>query len=138
MHRADFNPHKPGSLKTSDVSDLLHVELHPVLQLLRDVLVFPLSQVGHNDSGVEGARVGSHAQLLDSLLLEVKETYVVVLLGVKKKKKKKKAVNEKLETGFARWNRRDEDKPPGFQLHGRIPWPTLNRSRLRRQLRVLV
>lgn len=51
-----------------------------MLQLLRDVLVPPLSQVCHNDSWVEGACVGSHAQLLDGLLLKVKETYVVILL----------------------------------------------------------
>lgn len=63
------------------VQILLRVELHPVLQLLRDVLVPPLSQVCHNDSWVEGACVGSHAQLLDGLLLKVKETYVVILVS---------------------------------------------------------
>lgn len=68
----------------SSGSRLLRVELHPVLQLLRDVLVPPLSQVCHNDSWVEGACVGSHAQLLDGLLLKVKETYVVILLGLNK------------------------------------------------------
>lgn len=62
------------------MSNILCVELHPVLQLLGDVLVPPLSQVGDNDAGVEGARVGPHPQLLDSLLLEVQETYVVILL----------------------------------------------------------
>lgn len=64
---------------------ILHVELHPVLQLLRDVLVLPLSQVRHNDSGVEGARVGFHAQLLDGFLLKVKEAHVVILLVGNKK-----------------------------------------------------
>lgn len=61
-------------------SNVLCVELHPVLQLPGDVLAPPLSQVGDDDSGVEGARVGSHPQLLDSLLLEVQETYIVILL----------------------------------------------------------
>lgn len=64
---------------------LLYIELHPVLQLLRDILVLPLCQVCHNDSWVEGARVGSHAQLLDGLLLKVEEAYVVILLVENKK-----------------------------------------------------
>lgn len=54
-------------------NNVLGVELHPVLQLLGDVLTFPLSQVGDDDPRVEAARVGSHPQLLDSLLFEVQE-----------------------------------------------------------------
>lgn len=56
------------------------VELHPLLQLPGDVLVLPLSQVGDDDSRVEGARVSPHPQLLDGLLLEVQESYIVILL----------------------------------------------------------
>lgn len=59
---------------------ILCVKLHPVLQLLRDVLVPPLSQVGDDDPRVEGACVGPHPQLLDSFLLEVQEAYIVILL----------------------------------------------------------
>lgn len=62
-------------------SNILCVELHPVLQLLGDVLVPPLCQVCDDDSRVEGACVGSHPQLSDSLLLKVQETYIVILLG---------------------------------------------------------
>lgn len=62
------------------MSSLLRVQLHPVLQTLRDVLVLPLGQVGDDDSRVEGACVGSHTQLLYSFLLEVQETHVVILL----------------------------------------------------------
>ena len=51
-----------------------------MLQLPGDVLVPPLCQVGDDDPGVEGARVGPHPQLLDRVLLEVQETYVVILL----------------------------------------------------------
>lgn len=66
-------------------SHLLDVELHPVLQLLCDILVLPLGQVCHDDSWVEGARVGLHAQRLDGLLLEVKEAHVFILsVGNKK------------------------------------------------------
>lgn len=43
------------------VSDVLCVQLHPVLQLLGDVLVPPLRQVGDDDPGVEGACVSPHA-----------------------------------------------------------------------------
>lgn len=50
-----------------------------MLQLPRDVLVPPLGQVNDDDPGVEGARVGPHPLLLDSLLLEVQETYIVLL-----------------------------------------------------------
>lgn len=64
----------------TSVSDVLRVKFHPVLQLPADVLVPPLSQVGDDDAGVEGARVGPHPQLPDSLLLEVQESYVVILL----------------------------------------------------------
>lgn len=56
------------------------VELHPLFQLPGDVLVLPLSQVGDDDSGVEGACGSPHPQLLDGLLLEVQESYIVVLL----------------------------------------------------------
>lgn len=62
------------------MSNLLCVELHPLLQLPGDILVLPLSQVGDNDSRVEGACVSPHPQLLDGLLLEVQESYIVVLL----------------------------------------------------------
>lgn len=84
-HWTDCNSHFDynvlGGLKMSSGSgDLLHVKLHPVLQLLRDVLLLPLSQVCHNDSWVEGACVGFHGQLLDGLLLKVKEAHVVILL----------------------------------------------------------
>lgn len=64
----------------TSVSNILCVQLHPVLQLAGDILVLPLSQVGDDDSGVEGACVGSHPQLLDGLLLKVQETYIVILL----------------------------------------------------------
>lgn len=56
------------------------VELHPLLQLPGDVLILPLSQVGDDDSRVEGACVSPHPQLLDGLLLEVQESYIVILL----------------------------------------------------------
>lgn len=56
------------------------VQLHPVLQLLSDVLVLPLGQVGDDDTGVKATRVGSHPQLLNSLFLEVQETYIIILL----------------------------------------------------------
>lgn len=49
----------------STVNSLLRVELHPVLQLLCDVLVLPLSQVSDDDSRVEGACVGPHPKLLN-------------------------------------------------------------------------
>lgn len=62
-----------------EYDNLLCVDLHPVLQLPSDVLVPPLSQVGDDDSWVEGARVSPHPQLLDGLLLEVQETYIVIL-----------------------------------------------------------
>lgn len=61
-------------------SNLLDVKLHPVFQLLGDVLVLPLGQVGDDDSWVEGTRVGPHAELLDGLLLEVQKTYIVILM----------------------------------------------------------
>ena len=64
----------------NSVSNVLFVQFHPVLQLLGDVLVPPLSQVGNDDPGVKGACVGSHPQLLDSLLLEVQKTYIIILL----------------------------------------------------------
>lgn len=72
--------HRLARLGVSSGSRLLCVELHPVLQLLRDVLVLPLGQVCHDDSWVEGARVGFHAQRLDGFLLKVKEAHVFILL----------------------------------------------------------
>lgn len=51
-----------------------------MLQPLGDVLVLPLSQVGDDDPRVEGACLGPHPQLLYSHLLEVQETYIVILL----------------------------------------------------------
>lgn len=66
------------------MSSILCVKFHPVLQLLSDVLIPPLSQVGDDDSRVEGACVDSHPELLDSLLLEVQETYIGILLEKKK------------------------------------------------------
>lgn len=51
-----------------------------MLQPPGDVLVLPLGQVGDDDPGVEGACVGPHPQLIDSHLLEVQETYIVILL----------------------------------------------------------
>lgn len=68
-----------GDLFTK-VSNVLCVKFHPVLQLPSDVLIPPLSQVGDDDSRVEGACVGSHPQLLDSLLLEIQETDIGILL----------------------------------------------------------
>lgn len=64
----------------NSMSNVLCVQFHPVLQLLGDVLVPPLSQVGDDDPRVKGACVGPHPQLLDSLLLEVQETYIIILL----------------------------------------------------------
>lgn len=63
------------------VQILLCVKLHPVLQLLGDVLVPPLSEVGEDDARIKGACVSPHPQLPDSLLLEVQETYVVILIS---------------------------------------------------------
>lgn len=62
------------------LSHLLCVELHPVLQLLGDVLVLPFSQVGNEDPGIERASGGSHPQLLNSFLLEIQEANVIILL----------------------------------------------------------
>lgn len=64
----------------ASLSHLLCVELHPVLQLLGDVLVLPFSQVGNEDPGIERASVGSHPQLLDSFFLEIQEANVIILL----------------------------------------------------------
>lgn len=57
--------------KSLAVQILLCVESHPVLQLSGDVLVLPLSDVGDDDTRVEGACVGPHPQFLNSLLFEV-------------------------------------------------------------------
>lgn len=59
--------------------NILCVQLHPVLQLLSDVLVLPLSQIGNDDTRVKATRVGSHPQLLNRLFLEIQETYVIIL-----------------------------------------------------------
>lgn len=60
--------------------NLLRVQLHPVLQLLSDVLVLPLGQIGDDDSRVKATRVGSHPQLFNRLFLEIQETYIIILL----------------------------------------------------------
>lgn len=60
--------------------NILRVQLHPVLQLLSDVLVLPLGQIGDDDSRVKATRVGSHPQLFNRLFLEIQETYIIILL----------------------------------------------------------
>ena len=51
-----------------------------MFQLAGDVLVPPLGQVSDDHPGIEGARLGPHAQLLDGFFLEVQEADVVILM----------------------------------------------------------
>lgn len=75
-----FNDRMVQHIRFSLSGYLLGVALHPVLQLLGDVLVPPLRQVCNNDTWVEGTRVGPHPKLLNRFLLKVQETYIVVLI----------------------------------------------------------
>lgn len=51
-----------------------------MLELLSDILVLPLGQVGDDDTGVKATRVGFHPQLLNRLFFEVQETYISILM----------------------------------------------------------
>lgn len=98
------------------IRNILCVQLHPVLQLLSDVLVLPLGQVGDDDTGVKATRVGSHPQLLNNLFLEVQETYIIILLGERGvllfQDEKINIFLDKNQTNLAQ---------PDFQLPGQCP-----------------
>lgn len=58
---------------------VLHIFLHPSLQLFGDTLVLPFRHVGNNHARVERARAGADAQVFYSLLPVVQEAHVGVL-----------------------------------------------------------
>lgn len=75
IFQKDMEPHR-----FTGTRNILRVQLHPVLQLLSDVLVLPLGQIGDDDTRVKATRVGSHPQLFNRLFFEIQETYIIILL----------------------------------------------------------
>ena len=99
-----------------------------MLQLAGDVLAPPLGEVGYDHPGVEGARLGPHAQLLDGVLLEVQEAQVVILRDTLGSASGGQRAPEWLRAGGAH--------PPGSRPRGARPWWRRSHSRLKRPLRV--
>lgn len=58
---------------------ILHVFLHPFLQLLGDALVLPFRHVGDNHTGIERTSAGAYAQVLYGLLAVVQIAHVCIL-----------------------------------------------------------